>query len=138
MRVELAKASGEVAGLNRALAISEEAARRTDDGRREAMAGTATLQTTLGAAQAEVAAQKEQAGLALGELEGMKLATEHQHAELAQMRQEVAEAHNRAVIAEQQALEASRQREGAETALAGIRRWTPWNFLLGRVGRGRR
>ncbi|MBL6082266.1 hypothetical protein JMJ56_30275 [Belnapia sp. T18] len=116
LRVDLAKASGEVVGLGRALAISEEAARRAEDGRLEAMAANAALQTVLGAAQIEAAAQKKRAGLALGELEGVKLATQHQHAELAQMRREVAEAHNRAVTAEQQIIEATRLREGAEAA----------------------
>jgi hypothetical protein len=89
-------------------------------------------------AEAEAAAQKERAGLALGELEGVKLATQHQHAELAQMRQEVAEAHNRAVTAEQQVIEAARLREGAEVALAKARSWNFLNFLFGREGKGRR
>lgn len=137
LRVDLAKASGEVAGLNRALAIAEEAARRADDGRREAMIGAAALQAAMAAVQADASAQKERAGLALGELEGVKLATEHQHAELAQMRQEVAEAHNRAVAAEQEVIEATKRREGAEEALARVRKWNFLNFLFGREGRSR-
>jgi hypothetical protein len=137
LRVDLAKASGEVAGLNRALVIAEEAARRADDGRRDAVAGAAALQAALAAVQAEASAQKERAGLALGELEGMKLATKHQHDELAQMRREVAEAHNRAVAAEQEALEATKLREGAEVALAKARSWNFLNFLFGREGKGR-
>lgn len=88
-------------------------------------------------AEAEAAAQKERASLALGELEGVKLATEHQHAELAQMRREVAEAHNRAVVAEQEVIEATRRREGAEAALAKARSWNFLNFLFGRAGKGR-
>ena len=89
-------------------------------------------------AEAEAAAQQERAGLALGELEGVKLATEHQHAELAQMRREVAEAHNRAVTAEQEVIEATKRREGAEEALAKARSWNLLNFLFGRSGKGRR
>lgn len=137
LQVEIAKASGEVAGLNRALTIAEEAARRADDGRREATGSAALLQTTLTIVQAEAASQKERAGLALGELEGMKLATEHQHTELAQMRREVAEAHNRAVTAEQEVIEATKRREGAEEALARARKWNFLNFLFGRDGRSR-
>lgn len=73
-----------------------------------------------------------------GELEGLKLGIEHQHAELAQMRREVAEAHNRAVVAEQQEIEATRQREGAEVALAKARKWNFLNFLFGLEGKRRR
>lgn len=69
-------------------------------------------------------------------LKGVKLATEHQHAELAQIRRQVAEAHNRAVAAEQQIIEATRLREGAEAALAKARSWNFLNFLFGREGKG--
>jgi chromosome segregation ATPase len=88
-------------------------------------------------AEAEAATLKERASLALGELQGVKLATEHQHAELAQMRREVAEAHNRVIAAEQQVIEATRQREGAEAALAKARKWSFLNFLFDRQGKGR-
>ena len=127
MQTDLARTSGELTGLNRVLVTAEEAA-----------AGAKALQAALIDAQAEAAAQRERAGRALGELEGVKLATQHQHAELAQMRREVAEAHNRAVTAEQQIIEATRLREGAEEALAKARSWNFLNFLFGREGKGRR
>ena len=137
LQLQLAQTSGELAGVNRALATAEEAARRADVGRQEAVAAATTLQAMLSAAQAETAVQRERASRALGELEGVKLATEHQHAELAQMRREVAEAHNRAVAAEQQVIEATRQREGAEAALAQARKWSFLNFLFNREGKRR-
>jgi len=137
MQADLARTSGELVGLNRALAAAEEASRRADIARQEAVAEATALRTTLNAAQAEMHAQRERASRALGELEGVKLATEHQHAELAQMRREVAEAHNRAVTAEQEIIEATRLREGAEVALAKARSWNFLNFLFGREGKGR-
>jgi hypothetical protein len=72
-----------------------------------------------------------------GEVDGLKTSAEHLHEELARMRHEVAEAHNRAVTAEQEALEATSRREGAEAALAKIRKWSFLNFLFGREGRSR-
>ena len=90
------------------------------------------------AAQTALAEARKRADWAEGELEGLKLATEHQHAELAQMRREVAEAHNRAVVAEQQVIEATRQREGAEVALAKARKWNFLNFLFNLEGKRRR
>ena len=95
------------------------------------------LRVELAAAVATLGEQRSRADRAEGELEGIKLATEHQHAELAQMRSEVAEAHNRAVTAERQAINATRQREGAEMALARARKWNFLNFLFGREGKGR-
>ena len=85
----------------------------------------------------ELAALAERAGRAEGEMDGLKTAAEHMHEELSLMRREVAEAHNRAVTAEQQVIEANRQREGAELALAKIRKWSFLNFLFGREGKGR-
>jgi hypothetical protein len=49
----------------------------------------------------------------------------------------VAEAHNRAVTAEQEVIEATKRREGAEAALAKARSWNFLNFLFGREGKGR-
>jgi hypothetical protein len=57
------------------------------------------------------------------------------HEELARMRREVAEAHNRAVAAEQQSREATSRREEVEAALA--KKWSFLNFLFGREGRSR-
>jgi hypothetical protein len=85
----------------------------------------------------DLAIMAERVGRAEGELEGLKLGTEHQHAELAQMRREVAEAHNRGVVAEQQVIMANEQREGAEVALAKARKWNFLNFLFDRAGRSR-
>ncbi len=127
---EAEKQLAEIPSLREAIGVSKgeaEALRRAVEHERQARSR----------AEVEAAAQKERAGLALGQLEGVKLATEHQHAELAQMRQEVAEAHNRAVTAEQQAIEATRLREGAEAALAKARSWNFLNFLFGREGKGR-
>ena len=132
--VRLAEAErqlSEIPALREAIGASKgeaEALRRTIDHEREVR----------GRAEVEAAAQRERASRALGELEGIKLATEHQNAELAQMRREVAEAHNRAVTAEQQIIEATRLREGAEEALAKARSWNFLNFLFGREGKGRR
>jgi hypothetical protein len=72
-----------------------------------------------------------------GEVDGLKTSAEHMHEELARMRREVAEAHNRAVVAEREAREATSRREGAEAALAKIRKWSFLNFLFGREGRSR-
>lgn len=127
---EAEKLLSEVPALREAIGAAKgeaEALRRTIEYEREVR----------GRAEAEVVAQKERAGLALGELEGVKMATEHQHAELAQMRREVAEAHNRAVTAEQEVIEATKRREGAEEALARVRKWNFLNFLFGREGRSR-
>lgn len=120
-------AQGEVTGLREAVRLAEAAVRA---GAEREQALTVALDT----ARAEALAVTR----AAGELEGVKLAAEYQHGELAAMRQEVAEAHNRAFVAEQAALKTNRQREGAEQARARVRRWTPWNFLLRRDGQGRR
>jgi hypothetical protein len=96
------------------------------------------MQVELAAERARAAEARERATRAEGELEGLKLGIEHQHAELAQMRREVAEAHNRAVVAEQQVIEATRQREGAEVALAKARKWNFLNFLFNLEGKRRR
>jgi hypothetical protein len=89
------------------------------------------------AAQAEAAAARSRADRAEGEVDGLKTSAEHMHEELARMRWEVAEAHNRAVTAEQEAREAISLRDGAEAALAKIRKWSFLNFLFGREGRSR-
>lgn len=86
----------------------------------------------------DLAIMAERAGRAEGEVEGLKLGADHQHVELAQMRREVAEAHNRAVTAEQQVIEATERQEGAEEALARARSWNFLNFLFGREGKGRK
>jgi hypothetical protein len=101
-------------------------------------------QTELAAERARVTqAEREreqarvQAAAAEGELKGLITGANHLHEELARMRREVAESHNRAVTAEQMVLDAVRQREGAEQALARARKWNFLNFLLGREGKGR-
>lgn len=128
--VEAEKLLSEIPTLREAIGASK--------GEAEALRGAVQHEREVRSqAEAEAASQKERAGLALGELEGVKLATEHQHAELAQMRREVAEAHNRAVIAEQEVIEATKRREGAEEALARVRKWNFLNFLFSREGRSR-
>lgn len=98
----------------------------------------AALEADLAAERTRTAEARERAARLEGELEGLKLGTEHQHVELAQMRREVAEAHNRAVVAEQDVIEATERREGAEEALARARSWNFLNFLFGREGKGRK
>lgn len=97
-----------------------------------------TLRIMLEKERSEIVAERTRADRAEGGLASLKLGFEQQQAELSRIRREMAEAHNRAVIAEQQVVEAIELREGAEAALAKARSWNFINFLFGREGKGRR
>lgn len=97
----------------------------------------AAERTRVTQAEQEREQARVQAAAAEGELKGLTAGANHLHEELARMRREVAEAHNRAVAAEQLVLDAVRHREGAEVALAKARSWNFLNFLFGREGKRR-
>lgn len=116
--------------LERELETVREALARERERADQAMAEAATERSRAEEARVRAAAAE-------GKLEGLASGAALLHEQLAQMRREVAESHNRAVTAEQMVLDAVRQREGAEQALARARKWSFFNFVFGREGKGR-